>query len=247
MSEKQLFKSLIYCYKCYKPSTTATHFYIGECMHITCKSCFTDINRCIVCQSKNAFKLLDDVFIQKLLQNPTQAFIEPIESSMFQISSAMNLIEKQKGEIAKLHRLLRRAKDEMTRLKNVKIPDGPVKGKLFNFHKEESTDAVKNTIDKIYQKSKQMPKKYDALRSMNDTEIKNNTFCDDSIFVNRTNNKSEIKNKNKYLLDLTNKKKKLFTDYNPGEMSISSSKSSRLTIPNKNTDFKYVYRKQSGF
>ncbi|KAM0675416.1 hypothetical protein GVAV_001243 [Gurleya vavrai] len=118
------------------------------------------------------------------------------------------------------------------------------KGKLFNFHKDEQKEEIKDTIDKIYYKDKQKINEKEFYANKKYNSVNKENIFEDSLFCARN---SVRDTKNSYLIDLTNKKKKLFTNYNPSEISMSTSKSNRLTIPNKESEFKYVFRKQSRF
>lgn len=215
MNDEKYLSHLLYCSKCFLPTSNSSDpFYIGECMHILCTTCFSSPNKCLLCSSPSKFILLTSEFTSKLLKNPTEIFTQPVEASMFQLNSAINLVIRQKKEITKLKAYLKKAKDELVRIRSGK--QNTEKKSLFNFE----TDNVmrpKETIDKIYSKSN----------------------------VGLQNDRK----KGNYLNDITNKalEKKFFTNYKQADMSLSSSKSSRLTIPKQENEFKYVYRRQNQF
>lgn len=289
MKDEKILQSLLYCTKCYK-SDPDLIYYIGECMHILCKSCISSFTHCNTCSINSNFIILDDTFKSKLKQNPTEAFVEPVEITMFQLSSALTLIVKQKTEIMKMKLYLKKMKDEVLRLRNLKKEDK--KNGLFCFGKK---DDVKTRINQIYEKNRNECKNYDLetridtnFNSDNKNHLENNNHLENKNYeinnVNhrdyktsdiiqhdnytenhntKENNKKHIASEYKdyrinendkrrnYLMDLTNrnKNKKYFTNYNRTTMSLSSSKSGRLTIPRKkaSNEFKYIFRRQNGF
>lgn len=214
MSDEKLLSNLLYCSKCFiQTSASPSPFYIGECMHILCSSCFSSPTKCLLCSSPSKFILLAPEFTSKLLKNPSEIFTQPVEASMFQLTSALGLIVRQKKEISKLKLYLKKAKDELVRIRGCKEKDE--RKSLFNF--DNDSKKPKETIERIYSKSN----------------------------INR----DDGRRKGNYLNDITNKtlEKKFFTDFKRTEMSLSSSRSSRLTIPKKENDFKYIYRKHNQF
>ncbi|EJW04442.1 hypothetical protein EDEG_01312 [Edhazardia aedis USNM 41457] len=302
MKDAKHLQALIYCHKCYKKRSD--RLYIGECMHIICHHCFKTIEQCVVCHSKSNFIILEQNFIEKLLKNPAELFQEPIESLMFQLSSALNLIMFQKVEIERLKKNLEKAKNEITKIKSVKNNDTDRK-KLFKFqvnNNAEGNNNPKNVIDKIYyannneitsdknrenkyqkneqnkhhfqkthtfkkiQKQKKLDDNFDSNKTKTEDTSNLKTFKEsiEHIAIRKDNLKhtrslreqssnlikptKNLSAKGKYLMDLTNtSRKKYFTDYDPANKSLSSSRSTRITLPPKDPDFKYVYRRQNGF
>lgn len=230
MKDAKLLFTLVYCTKCYKNHTKDLRFYIGECMHIICQSCFT--NKCHICASTN-FIILTDTFISKLLKNPSETHIEPIDTAMFQISSALTLINKQKTEINKLRNHIRKCKEEFNRIKCVKQE----KRGMFCFNEKEN--VAKEKINQIYAKNR-------SIETMNQKVVDSKT---DNLQIDNNYDTNAKSQKTNYLNSITNRigKKKLFMGYNRQNVSLSSSKSMRLTVPRKDTEFKYVYRKHQDF
>lgn len=229
MKDAKLLSALIYCTKCYTKHTKDMRFYIGECMHVICQTCF--VNKCHICASQN-FIILTDAFINKLLKNPSETHIEPVDTAMFQISSALTLINKQKTEIHKLKSYMKRCKEELNAAKSTK---NDKKG-MFCF--DRNKNEAKNTIDKIYAKNKSIETK-NRRNGSDKTAISNNEKQSIDARSHKTN----------YLNSITNRigKKKLFTNYDRQNISMSSSKSMRLTVPKKDEEFKYIFRKHHDF
>lgn len=215
MNDEKLLNNLLYCSKCFTHiENSSSPFYIGECMHIICSSCFKNTTKCSICSSTAKFIVLTTEFSMKLLKNPSMMFNEPVEASMFQLNASLSLIVRQKKEINRLKAYLKKAKDELIKIRGNQ--EQTEKKSLFNFDNRET--EPRQAIEKIYGK-------------------------------NNISNNSNLPRKNNYLNDLTNRavEKKFFTDYKQNEMSLSSSRSSRLTIPKKENEFKYIYRKHNQF
>jgi hypothetical protein len=176
--------------------------------------------------------LLKDEFKSKLLKNPSDMFIRPVEICMFQLSSALNLILHLKSEINKYKNLLRRAKEELERMKRIgrDKTGGPFKeSSIFNFKRRNNVceDAIMSKVNMLCNR---------------DWDIRNiKGSC------NRTKEERAVSvdNSKTLLVDPIGNTPERYTECNNGNgRSYSSSISSRLTIPHRNPAFKYVYKRK---
>lgn len=90
-------------------------------MHLICIICIKkDFSNCIVCFKRSEFSILTTKLRGELIANPCVNFNKPMEISMFQLSSAVNLIIHLKDENRKYRELLLRMKEQLQLLKEEK-------------------------------------------------------------------------------------------------------------------------------
>lgn len=78
-----------------------------------------------------------------MIKTPSQLFINPIDITMFQLSSAINIIAHMKTEIESYKTLLRKAKNEIEKMKGAFKENVPLKQSL-------TKKNIQNKIRKIY-------------------------------------------------------------------------------------------------
>lgn len=145
---------LIYCNSCYKSEESSSlKFYIGECMHLLCKNCIEDIDLCKICKKTCEFKILEHDLRESLTKEPSSFLINTVETSMFQLSSSINLALYYRSQIGTYKSLLKKAREELERCKKVRdihrLPQE--EGKKMFFHKgEKKSDIISSNIDRIY-------------------------------------------------------------------------------------------------
>lgn len=154
MKDTRAMNILIYCNSCYKnEESSSLKFYIGECMHLLCKNCIEDIDLCKICKKTCEFKILEHDLKESLTKEPSSFLINTVETSMFQLSSSINLALYYRSQISTYKSLLKKAREELERCKKVRdvrrIPHEESR-KIF-FHKsEKKNDVISSNIDRIY-------------------------------------------------------------------------------------------------
>ncbi|KAL0266099.1 UNVERIFIED_CONTAM: hypothetical protein PYX00_011815 [Menopon gallinae] len=154
MKDARAMKILIYCNSCYKnEESNSLKFYIGECMHLLCKNCIEDIDLCKICKKTCEFKILEHDLKESLTKEPSSFLINTVETSMFQLSSSINLALYYRSQISTYKSLLKKAREELERCKKVRdicrLPQEESR-KMF-FHKsEKKSDFISSNIDRIY-------------------------------------------------------------------------------------------------
>lgn len=158
MKDAKAMNILVYCNACYRSEeNSGTRFYIGECMHLLCKNCLEDIDLCKVCKKTSEFKIVERDLIETLTREPSSFFISTVETSMFQLTSSINLALHYRSQIGTYKTLLKKAREELERCKRVRDTHRfPLEeNKKTLFHKpEKKSDAISNNIDRIYRMGK---------------------------------------------------------------------------------------------
>lgn len=130
MNQDDILNSLIFCNVCYYPhnnnklaqcsSKVAYNKFdllISYCMHIICTNCIKETDFCMICNTSTSFISITSTISSKLKKNPTELFSRPIDISMFQVNSSINLIEYLKDNIKTYKKLLNLARCEIEKLK----------------------------------------------------------------------------------------------------------------------------------
>lgn len=149
MNEEELLQSLIFCYLCYYPEnkTASTSLLISYCMHVICNNCIKETDYCVICNTKTTFVPLNKSISSKLKRNPTELFSRPVDISMFQITSSINLIEYLKEQIKVYKKLLKLARIEIEKLKS-KNEQRNIK-RSINKKESINNDKIKKVCDII--------------------------------------------------------------------------------------------------
>ncbi len=117
--EQSILSILLYCHNC--KANKSTKYFIGDCSHLLCENCITDFEVCKICKDASSFVFVDKEKRKRLVSNPSLFFMEPINNSVFQMNSAINLIYHYKEQIQIYKNLLRKAKEELELCKKSKV------------------------------------------------------------------------------------------------------------------------------
>ncbi|TBU00577.1 hypothetical protein CWI39_1641p0020 [Hamiltosporidium magnivora] len=240
MNDKKILNVLIYCNICYKSYDNSkeedSNLFISDCMHIVCKDCIEDIDFCKVCGKNNDFKLINQDLKKILTKNPTEMFIKPVDISMFQLSSSLNLILHLKYELNTYKDLLKRAKNELIRFKDAARSKNSKPGFLninSNQPIQKNRNHISETVNKIY-------KKNFTIENQNNKTIQRNSPAKESknILVDLTNGSKIGKRKRTSGFNTV-------SDLNINDASFSSASTSRLTLSTRKSIFKTPFSRNN--
>ncbi|KAF7684601.1 hypothetical protein TCON_0213 [Astathelohania contejeani] len=242
MNEKTALSLLIYCNRCHKSSMDSEQdrinikkdvskdplFFTGECMHIICYNCVEEWDICRVCCKRVELVPIDDKFKENIVNNPTESFAKPLETMMFQLSSAINLILYLRNETRSYKNMLKRAKTELDRIRQIYKTQNTNEQPIFNF-KEAITKTNINKNIQIENNSKNSSLAKNSIYRPGRRIEPNKAISRFRNMVSNDSNKSTSKSNNKKksttVIDLRRDSKRKKNEY-----SVSSSISSRLTL-----------------
>jgi hypothetical protein len=180
MNQEEILNSLIFCNVCYYPhnSQKKCDLLISYCMHIVCINCIKETDYCVICSTSTSFVPINSTINSKLKKTPSELFARPIEISMFQVNSSINLIEYMKDEINTYKKLLKLARCEIEKLKkeiNPKRSAGISRSRKPALDTGQNADKVKKVCNIIKNTKRKSERSTSVLDFSNATDSSYNT------------------------------------------------------------------------
>lgn len=189
MNQDDILNSLIFCNVCYHPhnnnklvqnnSKLANNRFdllISYCMHIICTNCIKETDFCTICNTSTSFIPITSTISGKLKKNPTELFSRPIDISMFQVNSSINLIEYLKDNIKTYKKLLNLARCEIEKLKKETIKKkNEIVRKKISIDIGKNEDKIKKVCNIIRNSKRKNEKSESVLDFSNATDNSYNT------------------------------------------------------------------------